>query len=81
MKYALPVVSCQTNIQHNSLQIILTSKICKKKKENHRKMVSRNGQYAKGYQKLAKVVSDALMNWKLVWEDDRTLWTLQCIQD
>ena len=26
-------------------------------------------------------VSDALMNWKLVWEVDRTLWTLQCIQD
>ena len=52
-----------------------------KKKENHRKMVSRNGQYAKGYQRLAKDVSDALMNWKLVWEVDRTLWTLQCIQD
>lgn len=25
-----------------------------KKKENHRKMVSRNGQYAKGYQRLAR---------------------------
>ena len=37
MKYALPVVSYQTNIQHNSLQIILTSKICKKKKRKSQK--------------------------------------------
>ena len=57
MKGALLVVTYQTNTQHNSLRTILTSDIiCWKRKQP---MVSRNGQYAKGCQRLAKDDSDS----------------------